>query len=83
MRIKHIVFDFDGTLVDSNHTIYEATMKTFQKLKWDVDLPQHELDKRLGKHFKDIFRELDIPIPDLEHFIDVYKSLYSSFLNLS
>jgi HAD superfamily hydrolase (TIGR01509 family) len=80
-QIKLVVFDLDGTIMDSGETIYLSTIKTFETLKLAVNLPRHELDKRIGAHFKDIFDELNIEVDDIEGFIDVYKTLYFNFID--
>lgn len=82
--IKHIVFDLDGTLVDSHSTIYVSTIKTLEHFNINGSLlPEAELKKRIGMHFKDIFEELNIPVQDLEEFISVYKKIYYDCMNLS
>lgn len=82
--INHIVFDLDGTLVDSHSTIYVSTIKTLEYFNINGNLlPESELRKRIGMHFKDIFDELNIPVENLEEFISVYKKIYYDCMNLS
>jgi phosphoglycolate phosphatase/pyrophosphatase PpaX len=83
MNTKLIVFDLDGTLVDSSQTIYDATIKTFDKLKIDYNLSKQDLDKRIGAHFQDIFEEFNIFVEDFEYFIEVYKKIYFEVINTS
>lgn len=76
-----LVFDLDGTLTDSSHTIHKTALKTFEKLGLNVILPKAELDKKIGEHFKDIFDDLKIRVDDIENFIEVYKSIYFDFID--
>ncbi len=82
-KIKHICFDLDGTLVDSYETIYKTTVKTLQHLKIDEPLPEPEFYKRIGHHFIHIFSDLNIPVTDIEEFIDIYKGYYFDFIDES
>jgi phosphoglycolate phosphatase/pyrophosphatase PpaX len=82
-NIKHVCFDLDGTLVDSGKTIYLATGKTLKILKLFTNLPEDRFEGMIGKHFVDIFQELNIYLPDFKQFISVYKSVYFDFINYS
>ena len=81
--IKHICFDLDGTLIDSFQTIYKATLKAMKHLNIPADLPEKSLYSTIGHHFTDIFNELKIPVPDVEHFINVYKNFYFDYIDES
>ncbi len=80
-KIKHICFDLDGTLVDSYETILKTTLKTLQHLNIKERFIESEFRKRIGHHFIHIFNELDIPVGDIEAFIEIYKSYYFDFIN--
>lgn len=82
-KIKHICFDLDGTLIDSYQTIYKTTVKTLQHLKIEEPLMEIEFHKRIGHHFLHIFKDLDIPVTDIEEFIDIYKGYYFDFIDES
>jgi len=82
-QINLLVFDLDGTLVDSSDTIYKSTIKTFDILNINNNLKKEELDKKIGAHFVDIFEEFNIPVPDFEGFISVYKNVYFDFIDHS
>lgn len=79
--IKCIVFDLDGTLVNSHKTIYKATIKTLEFLNLDTNLDKKQFYNLLGHHFADIFDACKIVVPDVEHFIDVYKGFYFDFID--
>ena len=79
--IKCIVFDLDGTLVKSHKTIYKTTIKTLEKLNLSTSLDEVKFYGLLGHHFADIFSECSIEVPDVDHFIDVYKEMYFDFID--
>lgn len=80
-EIKHVCFDLDGTLIDSYMTIFKTTVKTLEVLKIPGTFSHDEFHNKIGQHFFDIFRDLKIPVPDIEHFIDIYKSYYFDFID--
>jgi phosphoglycolate phosphatase len=79
--ISHACFDLDGTLIDSKITIYKTTVKTLETLNIHGSFSIDEFNKMIGCHFLDIFKELEIPVPDLEHFINIYKTFYFDFID--
>jgi len=79
--IKHICFDLDGTLVDSYTTIYKTTLKTLEHFNIPDQLEAQEFYKRIGHHFLNIFQDLKIDVPDIEHFINIYKNFYFDFID--
>jgi HAD superfamily hydrolase (TIGR01549 family) len=83
LKIKHICFDLDGTLVQSNKTIYKATIKTLEKLNINADPDEDRFNEMIGKHFVDIFEEFNLDVPDFEKFIGIYKMLYFNFISES
>jgi len=80
-RVKHICFDLDGTLIDSYQTIFKTTVKTLQHLNIEEPLMEIEFHKRIGHHFLHIFKDLNIPVSDIEEFIDIYKGYYFDFID--
>lgn len=82
-RIKHICFDLDGTLVDSLNTIYNSTVKTLRQLDIRDDIKKEDFKLLIGHHFVDMFNALGIPVIDMDHFIDIYKKNYFSFIDES
>jgi len=74
--LKHFCFDLDGTLVDSNKTIYEATAYSLDKLGIDFNVDEDLFARKIGQHFNDIFTAFNIDVPDFEKFISIYKENY-------
>jgi HAD superfamily hydrolase (TIGR01549 family) len=74
--IKHFCFDLDGTLVDSNKTIYNSTAYALGKLGIDFNVAEDLFALKIGQHFVDIFNAFNINVPDFEKFITIYKINY-------
>ena len=74
--IKHCCFDLDGTLVDSNKTIYEATAYSLKELGIDFNVNEEAFALKIGQHFIDIFNAFSIDVLDFEKFITIYKKNY-------
>ena len=81
--IKHICFDLDGTLVESKKTILESTRAALNKLNIKHNIPEDSFNNMIGKHFVDIFIELEMDDVDFEEFITIYKELYFDFIESS
>lgn len=81
--IHHICFDLDGTIIDSNKTIYEATKYSLTQLKIKFDTNEEIFAGKIGQHFIDMFEAFEIKVPDFEKFINIYKENYFKFINYS
>ncbi len=80
-NINSVVFDLDGTLMQSHGSIYKATIKTLEEFKIDVNFTEQEFNGKIGAHFKDIFADFQVAVDDLEYFIERYKSYYFDFID--
>ncbi len=78
-----VIFDLDGTLISSHDTIYYTTLKTFETLGLEVEIPKGKFLDLIGHHFVDIFEQFGINNYDFEEFIEIYKKLYFDFIHLS
>ena len=76
LNLKHCCFDLDGTLVDSNKTIYEATAYTLNKLNIVFNVDEELFATKIGQHFNDIFNAFKIDVPNFDEFITIYKVNY-------
>lgn len=83
MQINLVVFDLDGTLISSHETIYRATIHALREVNIVVELKREKFMKMIGMHFDDIFREFGFKVPDFEHFIKIYKSIYFDYIDTS
>jgi HAD superfamily hydrolase (TIGR01549 family) len=75
-NINHYCFDLDGTLVDSNQTIYKATEYALNELGIKFNISPNDFVLKIGQHFNDIFDSFNINVTDFEEFIDIYKENY-------
>lgn len=82
-NITTVVFDLDGTLVQSHKNIYLATIHSFDELKIKYTLPEEEFYTKIGHHFEDIFDDFGIEVNDFDEFIEVYKKAYFDFIDSS
>lgn len=80
-EIKCIVFDLDGTITDSKTTILKSTRETLNELQIAHSFSDEEFISKIGLHFYDIFEDLEIEVPDLEEFLQIYQKYYSEFLS--
>lgn len=83
MKYEAVIFDLDGTLVDSHGSIYESTVVTLKELNYKIEIDESKFQKMIGFHFRDIFNSFDCSIDDLDHFIEIYKGHYFEFINRS
>ncbi len=87
--IKAILFDFDGTLLDTDRLIKEAYKCLFKKYKKDYILSEEELDSFIGptlnsvfpKYFKEDFSLLlkefhEFSFKHISEYAKVYDGLY-------
>lgn len=83
MQINFVVFDLDGTLISSHETIYKATLHALKEVNILHKLEKDKFMYMIGMHFEDIFREFGFGVPDFEHFIKIYKSIYFDYIGSS
>lgn len=76
LKFTHYCFDLDGTLVDSNQTIFKSTVYALDKLGIKSDFDEKKFVSMIGMHFVDIFSELKVNVPDFDLFIKIYKENY-------
>ena len=76
LNLAHCCFDLDGTLVDSNKTIYEAVAYTLNKLNINFNIDEELFATKIGQHFNDIFNAFNINIPSFDEFITIFKANY-------
>lgn len=67
-----LIFDLDGTLLNTDELIFRSFRYTFQKFLPDHTLTQEELLSFLGPSLKDSFSRY-LPQEEVEKAIDVYR----------
>lgn len=63
-KFKHIIFDIDGTIVDTDAAVYETIKCTLKSEFPEYSLDGVDLSKTLGIALKDAFVYLNLPFTD-------------------
>lgn len=79
--IKSVVFDLDGTLISSHKTIFNSTIKALEELNLSTEINEDIFNNLIGHHFEHIFDICNVKVPNVEHFIDVFKGYYFDFID--
>ena len=74
MKTKNILFDLDGTLINSLAVIFDCFAKTLEKLGSDK-YSEKIVRAGIGKDLASIFDDLD-PNLDTDKAIEIYRSFY-------
>lgn len=81
MKISYALFDFDGTLIDSNEAIIQSLNKV-AKAHRDSDFNEAELNEILGKPIKEQMKLLSGDDEALNmQLVDAYRVAYNSVQN--
>jgi len=75
-KINTILFDLDGTLVDSNELIIESFRETFIKYKPEQEFTRCQLIEMIGPPLKETFRIVSEKKEVIDEMIDFYRSFY-------
>lgn len=75
-KINTILFDLDGTLVDSNELIIESFKVTFNKYQPDRIYSRSELIDMIGPPLKETFRIVSHNETVISEMIDFYRKFY-------
>ena len=76
MRYKHIIFDIDGTLIDTEYAVIHSLIKTITKITGNV--PQYEdLKFVLGITGKDALKRLKID--DIDRGLEIWDTNMKSY----
>lgn len=73
---KIVLFDMDGTLIDSTKAIYDSFLSVFQKNNMKI-LSEYEVSQFIGYTLDDMFRFFGAKEADINRLCDEYKSIYS------
>lgn len=65
LKTKHIIFDFDGTLVDSYHAVLLGVQTVLSELL-DRPILLDELKQRYSPHLPELLQNFNLPLSDLE-----------------
>ena len=71
--IKAILFDLDGTLLDTNELIYKSFCHMFKEVL-DIELPKNEITRLYGKPLERSLEKYANNREELERMINEYRS---------
>lgn len=75
-KINTVLFDLDGTLVDSNQLILDSFKATFDKFFPDVKFQREDYIKMIGPTLKETFSEFQDNQDNVLKMIDFYRRYY-------
>lgn len=77
MKARVILFDQDGTLLDSAPGIKRCAQETLRKLGYPVPMKK-DLNYFIGPPLRDCFRLSKVKEEDIEQAVTIYRELYES-----
>lgn len=77
---KIILFDLDGTLIDSTNAIYESFCEVFKKNNMPI-LDKKDVTKFIGHTLQDMFRFFNAKEDKIEQYCNEYKNHYIKICN--
>jgi len=73
---KVILFDLDGTLIDSTTAILESFYHSFNELNFDFKGDDEDIKNEIGYPLDVMYATLGVPKDKITNFIDSYKRHY-------
>ena len=73
-----LLFDLDGTLIDSTKAIVGTFNYSFEKLKYTFDGDDEDIKNLIGYPLDVMYEGLGIPQKDVQLFVDTYKNRYKN-----
>ncbi|XOB62506.1 HAD family hydrolase [Campylobacterota bacterium DY0563] len=73
---KIILFDLDGTLIDSTDAILSTFHHTFKKMKYDFKGEDEDIKSLIGHPLDIMFQDLGVPQDIVWDYVDTYKERY-------
>lgn len=73
---KIILFDLDGTLIDSTDAIVSTFHHTFEKMDFEFNQDDEEIKSLIGHPLDIMFQELGVPQEIVWDYVNVYKERY-------
>jgi phosphoglycolate phosphatase len=71
-----ILFDLDGTLIDSTDAILESFYHSFKELGFDFKGTSQDIKNEIGYPLDIMYETLGVPKQKIANFVDSYKSHY-------
>ena len=80
MKNKIILFDLDGTLIDSTQAVYEGICKACETFHYPT--PSYEkISSQIGHTLEDMFSAFQVESSKIPEFIAVYREHYGKICN--
>ncbi len=76
MKKLVILFDLDGTLIDSTDAIISSFYHSFEEKKFNFEGTQEDIKNLIGYPLEVMYTELGIPKEVVNEFVDAYKKKY-------
>lgn len=76
MNKKIILFDLDGTLIDSTEAILESFLKTLMHYNIDLKGREEEIESLIGMTLSDMFLHFGIQNHQIQECIKIYREYY-------
>ena len=73
---KIILFDLDGTLIDSTEAIVSTFYHSFKELNFDFKGNDEDIKSLIGYPLDVMYKELGVPEDKAWDFVDAYKNRY-------
>jgi phosphoglycolate phosphatase len=73
---KVILFDLDGTIIDSVDAITSTFLYSFEKNNFDFQGTDEDIQALIGYPLDYMFENLGIPKKDVVYYVDTYKQRY-------
>lgn len=73
---KIILFDLDGTLIDSTDAITDTFLYVFKKYNFDFKGSVEDVKVQIGYPLDIMFANLEVPKEQVWDFVDAYKNRY-------
>ena len=73
---KIILFDLDGTLIDSTEAIVSTFYHSFKELNFDFKGDDEDIKSLIGYPLDVMYKELGVPEDKAWDFVDAYKNRY-------
>ncbi len=75
-KINTILFDLDGTLVDSNEIIIQSFKETFKYYQPNIEYTRNQIIEMIGPPLKETFKIVSEETKVINEMIDYYRTFY-------
>lgn len=76
MKEKILLFDLDGTLIDSTEAILESFLMTADQYGINLDAEKKKIQSMIGMTLENMFKEIGIPEREIKQCISIYRKFY-------